>query len=164
MKTSTQNGATLPATHGSRSSELEAKKTELIDEKSENIQKLSEINAVLKTVHPRDRGTPANNEMLKERSELVQDNAEIDVELRRISQELRELNGSKDGGRSDMNHIVQLVCARIASGNADPVEMLTAEAMDDIERIKAAVRNLSENVRPLATPPLTPQDDASLIR
>ena len=125
-------------TAGSRLTDLEARKTELLDEKAANVQRLAEINAKLKNTAPRDRGTRENVALLNERSEIVGDNADLDMELREINQKLKAANTQTSGGIG-LGYVVTLVAARIASGDCRPVHELAIEAALLLEEIKAAL-------------------------
>ena len=114
--------------------ELTARRVELLDEKAANTQRLAELNAILKSTHPRDRGSVDNIRQLDERAEIISDNADIDAELQKVNAEIRAASGC-DNPR-DMGYIVTMVAAYIASGSTLKTAELVAAAKVELDAIR----------------------------
>lgn len=122
--------------------ELEIEKTELLQEKNENLEKLREINLKLKSMKGDAKTLPLYQELEEERKELINDNMEIETEIREIN--TRILNLNKTTSHRDLPLVVQLVAAYIASGltTGDTAEQVTHRAIQYLTEIRHALNTI----------------------
>jgi hypothetical protein len=128
------------STTEARLAELEQEKSELIEDKNENIKRITALNSLIQTTPPRFRGSDRYKEATAERMKLVNENAELDSDLREIGLEIRELSQqSSSSGKVSFNHVVSIVAARISSGDQRPIEEITTTALSDIQTIQKTI-------------------------
>lgn len=90
--------------------ELEQEKSNLLEEKAANTERLQEINLELKTKQSGSRFS----KLQKERREIIGDNEEIVVDLRAINTEMKKHGAARGRGESDISLLVTLLAPQIA--------------------------------------------------
>lgn len=141
-----QNTQSAPLSIG----ELEALKSDLINDKTTRTARIAEINVMLKTRLP---GSSAKA-LMQERSELVAANAITDSELRDTNEDLRTIAraGTGDGKAkpyANLGLIVTLVASYRAAGSTDTAEALTARAFAELAQIRGTFEYYMETPKNL---------------
>lgn len=110
---------------------------ELLDEKAGNMQRLAELNSDLKQ-YP---GSAKDPRLIKERAEVVADNADIDAEIQQINAKIKAMNKGSDefNSRKELDHLVTLTAAYIASGAGQSIAEIIGYAKADLAAIRNAV-------------------------
>lgn len=120
--------------------DLEARRTELVDEKAAITQELAKLKPLIETTPPYLRGSAEYRDLLDRRSELTSDQADMEAELQEVNAKIRKARAAAGSPAFHLGHVVSMVAARIAAGDSRPVADLADEAKRDLEEIKLAIQ------------------------
>ncbi len=117
---------------------LEAKRIDLLAEKSANTERLQEVNLELKSKPKGARLHKLNNE----RQEIIADNEEVIEEIREVVLEIKKLHRQQGGheSRGDLNLFAILAAPKLAKkGMSGPdVARALQETSNNLLKVKAA--------------------------
>lgn len=118
-----------------RLKELTEERLELIEEKNRVTEELRALNTRINHADIPRNELP---DLYARRAELVKESDELSADIADVNAEIKELSGS---GKAtwDMRNVLTLVAAYIAAGDTRPADVMTRQAIEELEIITRTV-------------------------